>query len=138
MTTPDPRETATNDTSNVADQAADAANATAATEKLAFPFEGTPAKGTPDIVTPSPAYPLPAQPDDGLRGAQPAASAARLHPRFSTILWGVLLLAFATCVVVFSLVPIRPDPTLWLLGGVIAVGLGLVVAGIAAAARRSD
>lgn len=62
----------------------------------------------------------------------------RLRPRFGTILWGVLLLAFATYMVVFTLLPVPPDPTLWLLGGVIAVGLGLVVAGIAAAARRAD
>ncbi len=68
----------------------------------------------------------------------PTASAPRLRPRFGTILWGILLLTFATYMVVFTLVPVPPDPTLWLLGGVIAVGLGLVVAGIAAAARRAD
>ena len=67
-----------------------------------------------------------------------AAPAARLRPRFATILWGVLLLAFATYMAVFTLLPVPPDPTLWLLGGVIAVGLGLVVAGIAAAARHVD
>ena len=67
-----------------------------------------------------------------------AAAAPRLRPRFGTILWGVLLLAFATYMVVFTLLPAPPDPTLWLLGGVIAVGLGLVVAGVAAAARRAD
>ena len=65
-------------------------------------------------------------------------AAPRLRPRFGTILWGILLLAFATYMVVFTLLPVPPDPTLWLLGGVIAVGLGLVVAGIAAAARRAD
>ncbi|TFB77384.1 hypothetical protein E3O06_01135 [Cryobacterium glaciale] len=68
--------------------------------------------------------------------APPAAS--QLRPRFGTILWGILLLAFATYMVVFTLLPVPPDPTLWLLGGVIAVGLGLVVAGIAATARRAD
>ncbi|MDJ0338593.1 hypothetical protein [Cryobacterium sp. PH31-O1] len=69
----------------------------------------------------------------------PALPAApRLRPRFGTILWGILLLALATYMVVFTLLPVPPDPTLWLLGGVIAVGLGLVVAGIAAAARRAD
>ncbi|WP_105035365.1 hypothetical protein [Cryobacterium aureum] len=69
-----------------------------------------------------------------------AATAAthRLRPRFGTILWGILLLALAAYMVVFTLLPAPPDPTLWLLGGVIAVGLGLVVAGIAAAARRAD
>ncbi|WP_104192456.1 hypothetical protein [Cryobacterium sp. Y82] len=68
----------------------------------------------------------------------PTAATPRLRPRFGTILWGILLLAFATYMVVFTLLPAPPDPTLWLLGGVIAVGLGLVVAGIAAAARRAD
>jgi hypothetical protein len=52
-------------------------------------------------------------------------------------LWGVVLLAFAVYVVVVQLVPTPPDPTLWLLGGIIAIGLTLVVAGIAAAARRA-
>jgi len=70
--------------------------------------------------------------------ATPPASAARLRPRFGPILWGILLLAFAIYMVVFTLLPVPPDPTLWLLGGVIAVGLGLIVAGIAAAARRVD
>ena len=70
--------------------------------------------------------------------AEPPVSAARLRPRFGTILWGVLLLTFAAYMVVFTLLPVPPDPTLWLLGGVIAVGLGLVVAGIAAAARRAE
>ena len=72
--------------------------------------------------------------------AMPSAAAItpRLRPRFGTILWGILLLAFATYMVVSTLLPAPPDPTLWLLGGVIAVGLGLVVAGIAAAARRTD
>lgn len=69
--------------------------------------------------------------------AAPTA-AARLRPRFGTIFWGILLLAFAAYMVVFTLLPAPPDPTLWLLGGVIAVGLGLVVAGIAAIARRAD
>ena len=79
-------------------------------------------------------------PNSGIPTATPAtpAAAPRLRPRFGTILWGILLLAFATYMVVFTLLPVPPDPTLWLLGGVIAVGLGLVVAGIAAAACRAD
>ena len=71
-------------------------------------------------------------------GSELAASVSRLRPRFGTILWGILLLTLATYMVVLTLLPVPPDPTLWLLGGVIAVGLGLVVAGIAAAARRAD
>jgi peptidoglycan/LPS O-acetylase OafA/YrhL len=61
----------------------------------------------------------------------------RPQPLFGTIFWGVLLLAFAAFMVVWTIVPEMPDPTLWLLGGVIAVGLLLVVAGIAAASRRA-
>jgi hypothetical protein len=40
--------------------------------------------------------------------------------------------------VIFTLVPVPPDPTLWLLGGVIAVGLALVIAGVITAARRAS
>ncbi|KGJ79733.1 hypothetical protein GY21_04210 [Cryobacterium roopkundense] len=70
-----------------------------------------------------------------------AATAAqvspRRRPRFAPIFWGVVLLAFAVYVVVARLLPTPPDPTFWLLGGIIAVGLTLVVAGIAAAVRRA-
>ena len=83
---------------------------------------------TPSFFSPNQAAPV----------GEATTSAPRLRPRFGTILWGILLLAFATYMVVFTLLPVPPDPTLWLLGGVIAVGLGLVVAGIAAAARRAD
>lgn len=83
---------------------------------------------TPSFFTPNQTAPV----------GQATASVPRLRPRFGTILWGILLLAFATYMVVSTLLPVPPDPTLWLLGGVIAVGLGLVVAGIAAAARRAD
>lgn len=68
---------------------------------------------------------------------QPAAS-ARHRPRFATILWGALLLGFAVFMVSWTLFPGTLDPTLWLLAAVIGVGLVLVVAGIAAATRRSD
>ncbi|MGO4689870.1 hypothetical protein [Glaciibacter sp. 2TAF33] len=69
----------------------------------------------------------------------PAASVARRRdrPLFGTIFWGVLLLAFAAFMVVWTALPVMPDPTLWLLGGVIAIGVALVAAGIAAASRRA-
>jgi len=67
----------------------------------------------------------------------PTAPAPRLRPRFGTIFWGILLLAVAAYVAVANLIPTPLDPTLWLLGGVIAIGLGLIVAGVAAAARRA-
>jgi hypothetical protein len=48
-----------------------------------------------------------------------------------------MLLAFAAFMVVCTVMPTTPDPTLLLLGGVIAIGLVLVAAGIAAASRRA-
>ena len=102
------------------------ANPTAANATVASPAPET--DPTPSFFSPNQAAPA----------GEATPSAPRLRPRFGTILWGILLLAFATYMVVFTLLPVPPDPTLWLLGGVIAVGLGLVVAGIAAAARRAD
>jgi hypothetical protein len=67
-------------------------------------------------------------------GTQPGVGR---RPLFATIFWGVLLLAFAAFMVVWTVLPATPDPTLWLLGGVIAIGLVLVAAGIAAASRRA-
>ena len=61
----------------------------------------------------------------------------RRRPRFGTILWGVLLLGFAAFMVARTVLPAPLDPTFWLLGGVILVGLLLVVAGIIAASRRA-
>lgn len=66
-----------------------------------------------------------------------ASVGKRNRPLFGTIFWGAVLLAFAAFMVVWTLQPGSPDPTLWLLGGVIVVGLLLVVAGIAAASRRA-
>ena len=48
------------------------------------------------------------------------------------------MLTFAAFMVVRTVLPVGPDPTLWLLGSVILIGLLLVVAGIAAASRRAD
>jgi hypothetical protein len=92
-----------------------------------------------DAVPPAP-QPTPAAPASvtDLQAA-PAASVARrgYRPLFGTIFWGVLLLAFAAFMAVWTVLPTVPDPTLWLLGGVIAIGVALVVAGIAAASRRA-
>ena len=102
----------------------------------AHPTAPHPAAASPEPETdPTPSF---FSPNQAAPAGEATPSAPRLHPRFGTILWGILLLAFATYMVVFTLLPVPPDPTLWLLGGVIAVGLGLVVAGIAAAARRAD
>ena len=67
-----------------------------------------------------------------------ASSFDRRGPRFGTIFWGVVLLVFAAFMAVWTLQPTNLDPTLWLLGSVIVLGLLLVVAGIAAAFRRAD
>lgn len=67
-----------------------------------------------------------------------ASASRRRRPRFSTIVWGIVLLVFAIYMALQSVVPGDLDPTFWLLGGVITLGLVLVVAGIVAATRRSD
>lgn len=81
----------------------------------------------------------PATPFTATGGAAAGAASVtrRYRPLFGTILWGVILLAFAAFMVIWTIVPATLDPSLWLLGGVIAVGLVLVVAGIAAASRRA-
>jgi hypothetical protein len=118
------------------------------------------------MTDPTPSAPAPADPSPTLAssalpgdqnsgtarrvtpGAPPAGSrhtsapefgtetSAKRRPLFGTIFWGVLLLAFAAFMVAWTVLP-TPDPTLWLLGGVIAIGLVLVAAGIAAASRRA-
>ncbi|MCU1442921.1 MAG: hypothetical protein JWQ59_1071 [Cryobacterium sp.] len=74
----------------------------------------------------------------GDTGTGASAVRRRWRPLFATILWGVILLAFAAFMVVTTILPTPPDPALWLLGGVIAIGLVLVTVGIAAVARRAD
>ena len=70
-------------------------------------------------------------------GTTAAPSARTRRPLFGTILWGVILLSFAAFMVITTLFPVNFDPTLWLVGSVIVIGLLLVVAGIAAASRRA-
>lgn len=65
------------------------------------------------------------------------ATPARGRPIFGTIFWGVVLLTFAAFMVVRTVFPVGQDPTLWLVGSVILIGLLLLVAGIAAASRRA-
>lgn len=68
----------------------------------------------------------------------PAAERKRLPARFGTIFWGVLLLVFAGFMVANAVVPFVQDPVTWLIAGLIAAGAVLVIAGIAAAVRRSE
>jgi hypothetical protein len=62
----------------------------------------------------------------------------RLRPRFGTIFWGVILLVFAAFMVTNAIVPFVLDPSTWIIAGLVAGGVVLVIAGIAAAVRRSD
>lgn len=70
-------------------------------------------------------------------GATAAAPARSSRPLFGTIFWGIVLLTFAAFMVITTLFPVNLDPTLWLVGSVIVIGLLLLVAGIAAASRRA-
>jgi hypothetical protein len=76
----------------------------------------------------------------GTRAPEPARSLEpeRLRPRFGTIFWGVILLVFAAFMVTNAIVPFVLDPSTWIIAGLVAGGVVLVVAGIAAAVRRSD
>jgi hypothetical protein len=87
-------------------------------------------------TSPTSAYPTAAT------DAQPAAFAPasvprRARPRFVTIFWGVVLLAFAAFMAVMTLLPHPADLTLWLLGGVIGIGVLLITVGVIAASRRA-
>ncbi|MFC5929370.1 hypothetical protein D6T64_19955 [Cryobacterium melibiosiphilum] len=105
------------------------AAASAATETTATATTSAEAPATAPAAATPPAAPF--------AWEQPAAS-ARHRPRFATILWGALLLGFAVFMAAWTLFPGTLDPTLWLLAAVIGVGLVLVIAGIAAATRRTD
>ncbi|MDY7558516.1 hypothetical protein [Cryobacterium sp. 10C3] len=104
----------------------------------------TPSSGsTPPPTPPAPTAPTaPTAPAYAAPGATtpetwPTAPARRRHPLFGTIFWGTVMLAFSGFIIYRTIVPGETDPALWLLGGVILMGLVLIVAGIAAAARRA-
>lgn len=92
-----------------------------------LPFQTVP---NASATLPSPTMPEAVAPPAG------SSTTPRRNPLFGTILWGTLALAFAGFMVFRTLVPGSMDPSLWLLGGVIATGLVLVVAGVAAAMRH--
>jgi hypothetical protein len=83
-----------------------------------------------DGARPTPAQPWNAQP--------PQSEPERLRPRFGTIFWGVILLVFAGFMVTNAIVPFVLDPSTWIIAALVAGGVVLVVAGIAAAVRRTD
>ena len=100
----------------------------------------------PPNLTPEPPYLAPESPhlapEPPLAVASVAAYGAvsmrpRRRPLFGTIIWGVILLALAGYVLLGVLAPAPADLTLWLLGGVILIGLLLIVVGIIAALRRA-
>ena len=95
------------------------------------PATGTDADATEVLFgsTPPPDYTPP---------VEPAVVNDRLRPRFGTIFWGVILLVFAAFMVTNAIVPFVLDPTTWIIAGLVAGGVVLVVAGIAAAVRRAD
>ena len=78
-----------------------------------------------------------AQTDAAAAAFAPASVPRRARPRFGTIFWGVVLLAFAAFMAVMTLLPQPADLTLWLLGGVIAIGVLLIIVGVIAASRRA-
>jgi hypothetical protein len=78
-----------------------------------------------------------AYPETPRSGATALAPARASRPLFGTIFWGIVLLTFAAFMVITTLFPVNLDPTLWLVGSVIVIGLLLVVAGIAAGSRRA-
>lgn len=89
--------------------------------------DGFPAWFTSDPIATSPGY-----------AAQTPEEPKRLPARFGTIFWGVLLLVFAGFMVANAIVPFVQDPVVWLIAGLIAAGAVLVIAGIAAAVRRTE
>lgn len=99
--------------------------------------------------TAGPTAPIPAAepgaPSPHPGGTETAATAARREEtpirrpaRLGTIVWGLLVTAFAVVAALTTdLVPIE-DPTAWLIGGLVVGGAALLVAGIAASLRRAD
>jgi hypothetical protein len=96
-----------------------------------------PVPPTPPTARSAPTPPAYLAPGESAAEAWPTAPVRRRHPLFGTIFWGTVMLAFSGFIIYRTLVPGETDPALWLLGGVILMGLVLIVAGIAAAARRA-
>lgn len=97
------------------------------------PLNSTPLDSTVPNSTPLNSNPVDSTP-------APAATAdplPRRRPLFATIFWGALMLALAAFMAARELVPGGFDLVTWLLTAIVGIGLLLVVAGIAAAARRA-
>lgn len=63
------------------------------------------------------------------------APAIRRRPLFGTIAWGILLLGVAAVILVPVLFGPLDNPALWVLGGVVVLGVILLVSGVVAAVR---
>jgi hypothetical protein len=104
------------------------------------PPTGNAAAGTASAAGPldTPTTPLSATASEPAPAPASAEELPKRRPLFPTILWGALMLALAAFVAARELVPGGFDLVTWLLTAVVGIGLLLVAAGIAAAARRAD
>jgi len=59
----------------------------------------------------------------------------RRRPLFGTIVWGILLLGVAAFIAVPMLFGPLDNPALWVLGGIVVVGVILLISGVVAAVR---
>lgn len=111
-----------------------------ATEVLFAQQAPEPSSGTPPYGDPGTgAFPQrDSTPWNTVGDSRPTTTPARRRPRFGTILWGVILLVFAAFMVTNALVPFVLDAGTWLIGALVAAGVVLVIAGIAAAVRSGD
>ncbi|MFC0673366.1 hypothetical protein [Brachybacterium hainanense] len=80
--------------------------------------------------------PIPATPPEPATAPDPALPPRVQGPLFSTILWGLVLLVFAAAVLASLLPGLSWDPAVLAIGALVALGLLLLLAGLAAALRR--
>ncbi|PJJ55769.1 hypothetical protein [Compostimonas suwonensis] len=114
------------------------------TAASAAPAGGTPASAASTGHAPTGQTPTGRIPTGRIpTGTAPTGTASvtapqpRRYPaRIGTIIWGMLLLAFAAYMIITTVVPPVADPVTLITGALIAGGLALVIVGIAAASRR--
>ena len=99
------------------------------------PTDSTETPQTETEPTTTPFFPVSKPTDEAATAA--TVTERKRRPLFPTILWGAMMLALASFIAAVELVPGGFDVVTWLLTAVVGIGLLLVVAGIAAAARRA-
>jgi len=99
------------------------------------PTDSTETPQTETEPTTTPFFPVSKPTDEAATAA--TVTERKRRPLFPTILWGAMMLALASFIAAGELVPGGVDVVTWLLTAVVGIGLLLVVAGIAAAARRA-